>query len=166
MEYVYGIAAALAVLLLVTLAWRWPRLRQRLKSLRTQRLAELFLAQRQQLQEEYLRVGATSGKPRGLRWASCDWGTEVYLARDRSCNGYLALMEVAIQFAAIEGGDMEDVDAVALAKNATALFFFEAGQWHTGGKTLFNLNPDEVLERHRAQYERLTAALPTGTSQV
>jgi hypothetical protein len=155
MELLYWSLAALGLLLVLVLARGWPRLRQRMRGLQKERLAHLFQGRREQLQQEFLKVGAASGKPRGLRWESCDWGQDVFLARDRSCNGYVALMEVAIQFSAIEGGDMEDVEAVALAKNATAVFFFEAGQWHAGGKALFNLNPEEVLDRYRAQYERL-----------
>jgi hypothetical protein len=155
MVYLYGAFLGLGVLLLLMLLWYWPTLRQRFRGWRKERLGELFQNQKTALQEEFLRIGQASGKPRGLRWEQCEWGEEFFLARDRSCNGYVALMEVAIQFAAIEGGDMEDVAAVALAKNATAIFFFEAGRWHTGGKTVFNLNPEEVLERFRAQYECL-----------
>jgi hypothetical protein len=40
-------------------------------------------------------------------------------------------------------------------RNASAVFFFHAGSWHTTGKTLFNLNPDDVLTRLNQQYERL-----------
>jgi hypothetical protein len=155
MDSFLGVLVGLVLVLSILLMWRWPRVRQRLRGLRQERLAAQFQTQKESLQQEFLRIGAASGKPRGLRWESCGWGQDFFLARDRSCNGYVALMEVAIQFSAIPGGDMEDVEAVALAKNATALFFFETGQWHTGGKALFNLNPEEVLERYQAQYERL-----------
>ena len=69
-----------------------------------------------------------------------------------------ALAGVTIQFEAIEGGDMEGVAAVGNLRNASAVFFYHRGQWHTTGKAVFNLNPDEALTHFAAQYERLPAA--------
>jgi len=36
------------------------------------------------------------------------------------------------------------------------LFHFEQGGWGTGGKTLFNVGPDEALARFQAQFEPLS----------
>jgi hypothetical protein len=65
-----------------------------------------------------------------------------------------ALAGVTISFEAIEGGDMEGVEAVGNLRVASALFFFHAGAWHTTGKALFNLEPADVLARFATQYER------------
>jgi hypothetical protein len=53
---------------------------------------------------------------------------------------------------------MEDVPAVADLKNASAVFFFDRGQWLTAGKAVFNLNPSEAVEHFKTQYERLAPA--------
>jgi hypothetical protein len=50
---------------------------------------------------------------------------------------------------------MEGLPAVGNLRNASAVFFFHRGRWHTAGKAVFNLNPDEALARFRNQYEPL-----------
>ena len=50
---------------------------------------------------------------------------------------------------------MEDLPAVGNLRNASAVFFFHRGQWHTIGKAVFNLNPDEALNHFHKQYELL-----------
>jgi hypothetical protein len=119
------------------------------------RARELFVRQRPQLEQQFLQAAAASGKPRGLRWKACEWESGAELARERATGRLAALVGVTIQFEAIEGSDMEGLPAVANLRNASAVFFFHGGQWHTTGKVLFNLNPDEVLTRFAAQYERL-----------
>jgi len=53
---------------------------------------------------------------------------------------------------------MEGLPAVDNLRNASAVFFFHQGRWHTLGKAVFNLNPDEALAQFHNQYERLWAA--------
>ncbi len=48
-------------------------------------------------------------------------------------------------------------------RHGSAVFFYHRGAWHTTGKTLFNLLPDEALERFAAQYERLALNPPADT---
>ena len=77
----------------------------------------------------------------------CDFDDEVTFARDRQNRQLRALVGVTISFEAVEGGDMEDVEAVGNLRAATAVFLFGHGQWHTDGRAVFNLNPDETI-RH------------------
>jgi hypothetical protein len=56
---------------------------------------------------------------------------------------------VTIGFEAIEGGGMEDVEAVGDLRAATAVFSWDGGEWTTAGRAIFNLEPREVLERYR-----------------
>lgn len=119
------------------------------------RAREQFLARRPELQRRFFDAASASGKPRGLRWKALDWGERVELAREKETGRLAALAEVTISFEAVEGGDMEGVAAVGNLRNASALFFYHKGEWHTTGKALFNLNPDEVIARFGAQYEPL-----------
>jgi hypothetical protein len=114
-----------------------------------------FPAQREQLQAEFFAAAAASGKPRGLRWKACEWAPGVELARERATGRLAALVGVTIQFEAVAGSDMEGLPAVGNLRNASAVFFFHRGRWHTTGKAVFNLNPDEALEHFGKQYERL-----------
>jgi hypothetical protein len=136
--------------------WPWLKLWRMLAGQQSGRNArDLFLRQRPQLQDAFFAAASASGKPRGLRWKACEWEPTVEFARERATGSLTALAGVVIEFEAVEGGDMEGVAAVGNLRNASAVFFFHAGQWRTTGKAVFNLNPDEALVRFQNQYERL-----------
>jgi hypothetical protein len=90
-----------------------------------------------------------------LRWIDCRWEDNVTFARDKQTGLLTAFVAVNIRFEAIEGGDMEDVAAVDTIRDAAALFHYQNGRWGTGGRALFNLNPDEALIRLENQFEPL-----------
>jgi hypothetical protein len=119
------------------------------------RARELFALQRERLQGQFFAAASATGKPRGLRWQRCDFDGSFELARDRHTGQIIALLPVTIQFEAVEGSDMEGLAAVGNLRNASAVFFFDRGQWHTVGKTVFNMNPDEALAHFKNQYERI-----------
>ncbi len=124
---------------------------------------EQFTAGRDDLQEAFFRAASASGKPRGLRWKSIDWQPSVALVREKETRRLAALVGVTIAFEAIPGSDMEGLPAVGNLRHGSAVFFYHRGAWHTTGKTLFNLLPDEALERFAAQYERLALNPPADT---
>jgi len=139
--------------LLTALFWR--RLRAFGKDVQGERAQEMFKLQREHLEAEFLRAAAASGKPRGLRWSECQWEDHIEFVRERRTGQIAALVGVTIRFEAVEGGDMEGLPAVGNLRNASAVFFFHRGQWHTVGKAVFNLNPDEAVSHFKSQYERL-----------
>ena len=118
-------------------------------------LQRQFLQQREHLEAAFFTAAGASGKPRGLRWSNCDWENEVAFARERQTGRLAALVAVTIAFEAIEGGDMEGVEAVGNLRNASAVFFHDGHRWRTTGKAIFNLNPGEAIEHFKGQYERL-----------
>lgn len=133
------------------LVWRpWRRWGKKAQFRRAQ---ALFQLQREHLEAHFLPAAAATGKPRGLRWLNCDWENDVVYARERQTGLLLALVGVIVRFEAVEGGDMEGLPAVANLRNASAVFFFHKGRWHTGGKAVFNLNPDEAVRHFKNQYE-------------
>ena len=134
---------------LVLLLWR------RAPRLSVPELQRRFLQQREHLEAAFFVAAAASGKPRGLRWTNCEWESEVAFARERGTGRLAALVAVTIAFEAVEGGDMEGVEAVGNLRQASAVFFFDAGRWRTTGKAIFNLNPGEAIEHFKGQYERL-----------
>lgn len=144
---VLGIVAVTAV----PLAQRWQRRE-------AQQAAKLFQQQRAQLQVTFLERARAIGKPRGLKWLDCDWLETVTFARDRQSQLLTAFAGINIHFEAIEGGDMEDVAAVSTVRDAVAVFHFQNGSWGTGGKALFNMNPQEAIERLVAQFEPIPNA--------
>ena len=71
------------------------------------------------------------------------------MGRDRANGELVGLVGVTIGFEAIEGGGMEDVEAVGNLRAATAVFAHHGRDWGTQGRVIFNLEPREVLERYR-----------------
>ena len=112
-----------------------------------------FTIRREWLEADFLQTASSTGKPRGLTWIDCEFSSEVSFARDRKSGELTALVGVAIQFEAIEGGCMEDVEAVANRKAATAVFRHDGSGWSTDGRAIFNLNPVEAIEYYRSELE-------------
>jgi hypothetical protein len=146
------LGGVLVLLLGVLAAWLLRRTTGSVQEARA-----LFDVRRSQLERQFFEAAAASGKPRGLRWKACEWSGAPEFARERATGLLAALVSVTIQFEAVEGGDMEGLPAVGNLRNASAVFFYHQRQWHTTGRTVFNLNPDEALEHFKNQYERLAA---------
>jgi hypothetical protein len=112
----------------------------------------LFVQNQKLLQDLFLELARSRGKPQGLHWARCDWKPEVTFAQEIESGLLTAFQQIEIQFEAIPGGEMEDVEAVDQAKFASAVFHYGAQGWGTGGRALFNLSPDDCVERLAGQY--------------
>lgn len=144
--YLAGLAA------IVILAAVAPRVWRRWRRSRMQHAIRQFRLQREALEAKFFDLAAASGKPRGLRWVDCEWRRPVTFGRDVRTRLLTAFVSVEIHFEAIEGGDMEDVEAVSTIRDASAVFHFSNGHWGTGGKALFNMNPAEAIERLVGQF--------------
>ena len=118
-----------------------------------QRARQTFFLRREWLEAEFLKLAGRRGIPRGLAWVDCDFDNEVQFARDRNSGQLRALVAATIRFEAIEGGGMEDVEAVSNLRAATAIFFYEGNKWSTSGRALFNLNPAEAIQHYRHELE-------------
>src|SRR5438034_1968054 len=153
MVWLWLLAAALVVGVVVWFLWR--PLRSLGKDIQVERARESFVLQRERLEAKFVTAAAATGKPRGLRWKDCSFEGDVELARERQTGQLVALIPVTIQFEAIEGSDMEGLPAVGNLRNASAVFFFQRGQWQTAGRAVFNFNPGEALEHFKQQYERV-----------
>lgn len=114
---------------------------------------KLFQLRREWLEAEFLTQASSSGKPRGLRWANCDFDNKVSFARDRTNGQLRALVGVTIAFEAIEGGDMEHVEAVGNLRSATAVFYYDGVHWNTDGRAIFNLSPTEAIQHFQHELE-------------
>ncbi len=108
-----------------------------------------FCDNRRVLQDQFFEVAADSGRPRGLRWVRCDFHGEPVFARDTATGALQALVSVSIGFEAIEGGGMEDVEAVGNIRAATAVFRYDEDIWTTDGRAVFNLDPQETIAHFR-----------------
>src|SRR5262245_31776932 len=146
--YVYPLAGLSGLLALVVLAiviwWRHPDIKV---------VSEQFRRQRERLEAQFFTAASQSGKPRGLRWKAIEWERPVEFGREPDTGKIAALVGITIQFEAVEGSDMEGLPAVGNLRNATAVFFYHRGLWHTLGRTIFNMNPDEAIDHFK--YERL-----------
>src|SRR3954471_24409576 len=87
-----------------------------------------FRRMREQLEAKFLQKAALTGKPRGLRWADCEFENDVAYARDRQSGQLSAFVAVSIKFEAIPGGGMEEVEAVQQRTYGTAVFSYDPQQ--------------------------------------
>lgn len=134
------------VLAATLLPWLCIRLKRSLNEARFARAMKDFHAQREYLEAKFFEIASSSGMPRGLAWTQCRFADGVAYARDRQTGDLSALVSVTIGFKAVEGGGMEDVEAVKNLRAATAVFFFAGGRWTTQGRAIFNLNPAEAID--------------------
>lgn len=127
----------------------WRRIKRR----RTEMARHQFHLRREWLEAEFLTRAGKSGRPRGLEWVDCDFEDDVAFARGRQ-NGQLhALVAVTIRFEATVGGGMEEVEAVGNLRSATAVFRFDREHWHTDGRAVFNLSPEETIQHFAHELE-------------
>jgi hypothetical protein len=154
MGWLFGLmisVVAIVVLAMVSIplaAW-W-------KKYEAQRAMSDFQKRRENLEAKFFDMAQTIGKPRGLRWLDCEWFDNVTFARDKNSGLLTAFVGINIRFEAVEGGDMEDVAAVSTVRDAVAVFHFHKGAWGTGGKALFNMNPQDAVEKLIAQFEPIS----------
>ncbi len=106
-----GVIALVLLGLIAALIWR--PIRRSLREAQLVKARQDFHRQRERLEAKFFELAAGSGKPRGLRWANCDFDDDVAYARDRHSGELAALVAVTISFEAIPGGPMEHVEAVS-----------------------------------------------------
>jgi len=141
MVIVVGAALALAVQLL------WHRARTAQQAAQQELAILQFGELRQALGPAFLEAAAATGKPRGLRWKQCELEPTELFAIDQATREIVALVAVTIGFEAIPGGDMEEVEAVGNLRRATAVFVYRQREWTTDGRAVFNLEPEQTLQR-------------------
>jgi hypothetical protein len=151
-DWIWFVAGSAALSAVVALAV-WPQIRAAIRAAEYERARKEFHLQRERLEAKFFQLAAASGKPRGLRWTSCEFDDDVSYARDRRSHALCSFVGVTIAFEAIEGGLMEDVEAVGNLRAATAMFRWQAGRWQTEGRAIFNLNPAEAIAYYRDDLE-------------
>ena len=141
----------------LVMAWlAWAILRPSLFRRRVERALRQFVKNRDALENDCFQAAGSSGKPRGLVWKQCAFQQGVLLARDRANGELVGLVGVTIGFEAVEGGGMEDVEAVGNLRAATAVFTHNGRHWTTQGRAVFNLEPREVLTRYKSSLDAVT----------
>lgn len=148
-----AIGAGICVLAGILAAASFRPLRKAMRASRYERARREFHCCRERLEAKFFQLAAKSGKPRGLRWISCDFDDDVSYARDRRSGELCAFVAVTIAFEAVEGGGMEEVEAVGNLRAATALFRLDGARWQTDGRTIFNLDPAEAIEYYQENLE-------------
>ncbi len=148
-----AVAASVVVVSLILAVVLWRPIRKRRLAREVAGGVAQFRLKREQLEAKFFDLAAAGGKPRGLRWLECEWQDPVAFARDVQTGMLTALVAVNIRFEAVEGGDMEDVASVGLIRDAAAVFHYQNGRWGTGGRALFNMNPQDALTRLEGQFE-------------
>jgi hypothetical protein len=143
----------LAILFLVAAWLVWALVRPALFRRRVERALKQFVRHREKLESQFFKSASESGKPRGLAWKQCAFQQGMTMARDRANGELVGLVGVTIGFEAVEGGGMEDVEAVSNLRAATAVFTHNGREWTTQGRAVFNLEPRDVLGRYKGSLD-------------
>jgi hypothetical protein len=117
--------------------------------LRGERMSDFPLPSFSTIADSLLVAMRATGKPRGLTWECVevvvrDGRPDVLFATEQATGAAVALVLVTVRFAAIPGGEMEDVAAVPEIRTGTAVLRHTDGQWQPTGRILFNLLPGEA----------------------
>jgi len=131
----------------------WKQRRSKRQEAAWEHARKEFRLRREGLEAKFFQLAARTGKPRGLRWVDVVFDNDVAFARDRRTNELSSFVGVSIRFEAIEGGGMEEVEAVGNIRVATAVFHLRQTRWSTEGQALFNVNPAEAIQRYHDQFE-------------
>ncbi len=151
---IWWILSILAVLFLLFLL-NFKRLWRYAESVEANHAHRLFHAKQDLLEQQFLAEAAQSGVPKDLVWKELEWDNSLEFVRHLQTGEIAALKGVTIHFDAVEGSEMDGWHAVGMPRNATAVFFFQKGEWHTSGKAIFNKNPDEAAEHFSGHYVRI-----------
>jgi hypothetical protein len=143
------IVALVGVALVAAAVLLWLRVGSTQRGARRDQAIAAFPERVEQLESEFLAAAAATGKPRGLRWMACRLDGSATFAEDRVNQELYALVAATVSFAAIEGGGMEEVEAVSNLRAATAVFVHRKGRWTTDGRVVFNLDPAGALVHYR-----------------
>jgi len=159
----YWILLGVAVLAIVVALLVWRPIRDLRRERVLSQAKREFHRRRERLEAKFVQLAGDSGKPRGLRWTDCDFENDVTYARDRRSGQLSAFVACTISFEAIEGGGMEEVEAVGNLRAATAVFSFDGRQtWGTDGRAIFNLNPTEAIHYYQANLELVEQEMASG----
>ena len=118
------------------------------RTVQVERAREFFRLQHERYEERLLAMANATGKPRGLRWIIATITGDAVLARNSS-RAIIALVPVVVGFEPIEGSDMENVPMAKEPRVATAVFTFHRGEWHTDGRVVFNLDPQQAMKHFK-----------------
>lgn len=158
MGYLWIIAAIALIAIVGVAAASLKRLQATRAAVNRERAIQEFATERDDLTGLFLRTAAASGKPRGLRWTGCELSGPPLFAIDDATGELIALIAATISFAAIEGGGMEEVEAVGNLRSATAVFMHRGIGWITDGRVIFNLEPAEALAKFQGTLRPLAPA--------
>jgi hypothetical protein len=157
--YVFVFCVAALAGVATALALRPIRMARQLE--KVARAQRDFHRQREPLEAKFFDLAAISGKPRGLRWVDIEFDDDVVYARERKTRRLKALVAIEVRFEAVEGGGMEEVEAVSRVRAATAEFIHDGERWTTQGRVYFNLAPSATVKYLAADLE-VVAEAPRG----
>ncbi|HEY1786343.1 MAG TPA: hypothetical protein VGG30_12365 [Pirellulales bacterium] len=150
---IWTVLGVLVTTLAIIAALAWRPARAAWREAHLARARREFHLHREHLEARFIKLASSSGKPRGLDWVRCEFDDGVIYARDRQSGELSAFVAIVIGFEAVEGGGMEEVEAVGDLRAATAVFRIHQGHWSTEGRAIFNKSPAEAVHYFQKNLE-------------
>lgn len=117
---------------------------------------EKWLTQEAETRTNFLKTIVNTEVNPSLRMRECDWTAEVSFGRDRGSGLITAFAGVLLFLEPDAEDELDSAANRALPRDAVAVFFYRNGAWHWSGRTLFNMNPCEALERLGNQFDQIS----------
>ena len=161
-NFLIATAVGTALAILAGVFWRkWRKAQLAAKrQLAMLDLRESLQQDQASLSSAFLQAASATGKPRGLAWKHVELHGETAFATDRVTGELYAMIDSTVSFTAIEGGGMEEVEAVSNLRSATAVFVHRRGRWETDGRVVFNLDPRQSVEHYQESLELVEPSSP------
>jgi hypothetical protein len=103
------------------------------------------------LRSQFLERARQRGMPRGLIWQAIEEDGKPWFGVD-AARGIVALVPMIAEFAPIPGSDMEEIPQAREPRQITIIYVWNNGRWECDGRAIFNLKPDELIERFPQRY--------------
>lgn len=146
LDSAFGVTV-LTILVLGCAALAARLLARRLHSRDRERGMREFRLRRERLEAEFVRLASARGMPRDLLWRECQWLDSLAFGRGIDSRLLTAFAGVLVRFEVADAADADDYPDAALLREGVALFHYRSGRWGTGGRVIFNLSPEDALER-------------------
>lgn len=114
-----------------------------------------FRANRERYLAGFLQQTRTLGKPRGLIWSGVVPLGEPVSVRDQDTRCLALLVPLEVTFVPEPGSDMEAIPQAREPRPITVIFRYQRRRWQTDGRAVFNLRPEQVIERSAGRFQRV-----------
>lgn len=112
-----------------------------------------FHLQRERLEARFVKLAQSGTQPGAPRWVDCTFEDAVTYARNLLTGEISAFVGVTIELEPT--GQFSPFDGEELRRTGTAVFRYDGRQWHTDGRLIYDLSPQETIYFYKSDLKPL-----------